>query len=94
MKALMEYDNQVLSTPTDLALHLFWPGYWVPLKTWKTCSPKDQLTSKWNGPHLVIQTTHPVLKLQGITPWTHHTREKRAPKPQTPNFSLPPFPLC
>ena len=79
MKALTEYGNQVLPTPTNLALHPFQPGYWVKLKTWKTGSPQDQLTPKWNGPHLVILTTPSALKLQGITPGAHHTGVKGSP---------------
>ena len=82
MKALTEYGNHERPAHTDLALHPFQPGEWVYLKTWKTGSPRDQLTPKWNGPHLVILTTHSALKLQGITPWVHHTRMKRAPEPQ------------
>ena len=36
MKALVEYGNQVLPTPTDLA---FQPGNCVYLENWKTSSP-------------------------------------------------------
>ena len=46
MKALTEYGNHVLPTPTDLAFHSFWSGDWVNLKTWKTGSLQDQLTPK------------------------------------------------
>ena len=48
MIAPMEYGNQVLPAPTDLALHPFQPGDWVNLKTWKTGSQQNQLTPKWN----------------------------------------------
>ena len=65
MKALMKYGNQVLPAPTDLALHPFWPGAWVNLKTWKAGSLQDQLTPKENRLHLVILTTLSKLKLQG-----------------------------
>ena len=33
MKAVMEYGNQMLPTPTELALHPLKPGDWVHLKT-------------------------------------------------------------
>ena len=80
MKALTEYGNQVLSAPTDPALPPFRPGDWVYLKTWKINNPRDQVTPEWNKAHLVILTTHSALKLQGITPWVHHSRVKRAPE--------------
>ena len=64
-KGLMEYSNQVLPAPTDLALHPFPPGDWVNLNTWKTGNTQDQFTPKRTGPHSVILTTHPALKLQG-----------------------------
>lgn len=50
MKALMEYGNQVWPTPSDLAMHPFQPRAWVNLKTWKTSSPRDQLTPKRMNP--------------------------------------------
>ena len=62
MKAVMEYGNQMLPTPTELALHPLKPGDWVHLKTWKTGSLQGQFTPKGNGPHLVILNTHSVLK--------------------------------
>ena len=40
MKALTEDGDQVLPTPTDLALHPFWPGAWVNLKISKNSSCK------------------------------------------------------
>ena len=69
----MEYGNQVLPAPTNLAHQLFWPGDWMKLKAWKICSPQDQLTSKWNGHHLVILITPSALRFQGITLSAHHT---------------------
>ena len=33
LKALTEYGKQMLPTPTNLALHFFQLGTWVPLKT-------------------------------------------------------------
>lgn len=50
MKALMEYGNQVWPTPSDLAMHPFQPRDWVNLKTWKTSSPRDQLSPKRVNP--------------------------------------------
>lgn len=64
-KALTEYDDKVLPAPTDLALHPFPPGDGVNLNTWKTSNTEAQLTPKRTGPHSVILTTHPALKLQG-----------------------------
>ena len=65
MKALTEHGNQVLPTPTELALYAFWHRAWVHLKIWKISSLKGQLTPKWNGAHLVTLTTHSALKLKG-----------------------------
>ena len=63
-KALMEFGNQVLSTPTDLVLHPFWLGDLAYLKTWTTSSLQDQLTPMGNAPHLVTLTIQSALKLQ------------------------------
>ena len=75
VKALMDYGDQVL--PPLLARRLGEPT------TWKTSSWQDRLTPKWNGAHLLTQTTYSALKLQGITPWVDHIRVRRALEPQT-----------
>ena len=66
MKAFMEYGNQVLPAPTNLALYPFWQGDWGHLKTWKTSSLQDQLSPKGSGPHSVTLTTYSALTLQGL----------------------------
>lgn len=49
-ETFIEYGNQVLTAPTNLAHHPFWPGDWIKLKkTWKIGSPQDQLTLDGGG---------------------------------------------
>lgn len=62
------------------ALHSFQPGEWVRLKTWKTGSPQHELTHKRNEPHLVILSTHSVLRLQGSLCGCH-TQWRGPPRP-------------
>jgi len=54
------------------------PGDYVYVK-YLSDSP---LESKWGGPYQVLLTTHTAAKVEGLTPWIHYTRLKKAPTPQ------------
>ena len=62
----------------DGPVHHVLPGDYVYVKSLSD-SP---LESKWGGPYQVLLTTHTAAKVEGLTPWIHHTCLKRAPGPQ------------
>ena len=54
------------------------PGSYVYVK-----SLSDRpLEPKWEGPSQVLLTTHSTAKVEGLTPWIHHTCLKKAPGAQ------------
>lgn len=75
--------NMNLPSPTGIKLLPYEPGEWVYLKTWKSRCPKDQLNPIWTGPYLILLTTHSSFKLQGVTPWIHHTWLEQAQELET-----------
>lgn len=59
-------------------LHRQLPGNCVYVK-----SLSDRpLEPKWEGPSQVLLTTHTTAKVEGLTPWIHHTCLKKAPEAQ------------
>lgn len=59
--------------------HFIFSGWeTVLLKIWKNQGPNHQLAEKWLGLYDILLTTRTSLKLTGIKPWLHHTRETRA----------------
>ena len=61
----------------DAPVHHVLPGDRVYVQ-----SPSDvPLEPKWEGPYQLLLTTHTTAKVEGLTPWIHHTCLKRAPGP-------------
>lgn len=58
----------------DGPVHDVLPGDYVYIKSLSD-SP---LEPKWEGPYQVLLTTHTVAKVEGLIPWIHHTRLKKA----------------
>ena len=62
----------------DAPVHHVLPGDRVYVQ-----SPSDvPLEPKWEGPYQLLLTTHTTAKVEGLTPWIHHTCLKKAPGPQ------------
>ena len=53
----------------DAPVHHVLPGDRVYVQ-----SPSDvPLKPRWEGPYQLLLTTHTMAKVEGVTPWIHHT---------------------
>ena len=72
------HDWELIDWSTDAPVHHVLPGDRVYVQ-----SPSDvPLEPKWEGPYQLLLTTHTTAKVEGLTPWIHHTCLKKAPGPQ------------
>ena len=62
----------------DGPVHDVLPGDYVYVKSLSDLP----LEPKWEGPSQILLTTHTTAKVEGLTPWIHYTRLKKAPTPQ------------
>ena len=71
LKELRQKGYLPQATPIDFNIHMFQPGNWVLIKTWK----EEPLTPKWEGPFQVLLTTETAVRTQEKG-WTHVSRVK------------------
>ena len=59
----------------DTPVHQYQPDDFVYIKTWNS----EPLQEKWKGTFQVLLTTYTAIKVEGVEPWIHYTRVKKAP---------------
>ena len=63
------HDWELIDWSTDAPVHHVLPGDRVYVQ-----SPSDvPLKPRWEGPYQLLLTTHTMAKVEGVTPWIHHT---------------------
>lgn len=80
-KRLWEIEKLVLGTRAwglEGPVHNIEPGDYVYVRS-LIDSP---LEPRWEGPFQVLLTSHMAVKIKEQAPWIHHTRVKKAPRPQ------------
>jgi len=75
LEALRRYTALTRSLAFDPPGHQYQPGDLVSVKTWNS----EPLQEKWQRPFQVPLTTSTAVTAEGVEPWIHHTREKKAP---------------
>lgn len=67
----------ILSEPLtlDTPVHSFQPEDHIPIQIWKS----KPLQEQWKGPSLVLLTTRPAVKVEGINSWILCSQIKRTP---------------
>jgi len=75
LEALRKYVVLPRSLALATPVHQYQPGGFVSIKTWNS----EPLQEKWKGPFQVPLTTYTAIKVEGVEPWIHYTRVKKAP---------------
>ena len=75
LEALRKYVVLTRSLALDTPVHQYQPGDFMYIRTWNS----EPLQEKWKGPFQVLLTTYTAIKVEGVEPWIHYTRVKKAP---------------
>ncbi|GAB0210140.1 hypothetical protein GRJ2_003479800 [Grus japonensis] len=78
LEALRRYIVLTRPLALDTPVHQYQPGDFVYIRTWNS----EPLQEKWKGPFQVLLTTYTAIKVEGVEPWIHYTRVKKAPSDQ------------
>jgi len=75
LEALRKYIVLTRSLALDTPVHQYQPGDFMYIRAWNS----KPLQKKWKGPFQVLLTTYTAIKVEGVEPWIHYTRVKKAP---------------